>query len=168
MRDSEIVQAPVVARFIGCDQRDFFTGDGYGRWLRSLRFSPRMWTPLARVFVLLFSAKENLVNLDLAHELFPFGILHGRAQSHALIPSRVIVVQMFRSVHHPVKLQSTDALFRGQHQIADFEPRPERAFRVLEYRVRDHREAIAVRLVARQNLASLFVRAFFAALSTLY
>src|ERR1700683_3773211 len=59
---------------------------------------------LALVLVLFFAAKENLIDLDLAHELFPLGILHRGPKSHALIPSRVIIVRVLRAVHHPVKL----------------------------------------------------------------
>ena len=45
-----------------------------------------------------------------------------------------------------MELKRANALFGGQHQVANFEPRFQRAFGILKNRVRDYREAIAILL----------------------
>ena len=132
-----------------------FAGDGSDHF--GLPNSAVFAGPLALVLVAFQAAKIDLVNLDHAHQLLPFGIFHRGAQSHALIPSRVVIVQMLRAVHHAMKLQSRDAFLRDEHQERDLVPRPERALGILEYRVGDNREPIvaaydwlaSVRIVAR-------------------
>ena len=87
-----------------------FTGDGSDHF-RFPDATPAKVTALAGMFVFLFAANKRLIDLDLAHELFPLRILHRRAESHALIPSRVIVVQMLRAVHHAMELKRRDYIF---------------------------------------------------------
>lgn len=186
--ETEPIQMPIAERFIGRDQIDSarnglsdeivirvevrilnhltdyvtFSGNGPDHFGLTLR-GP--FTALALVLVAFQAAKIDLVNLDHAHQLFPFGILHRGAQSHALIPSRVVIVQMLRAVHHAMKLQGRYALLRDEHQERNLEPRPERALGILENRVRDDREAIAVLLVAHDRLASVRIVARRAALA---
>ncbi len=121
--------------------------------------------PFALVPIPLQTAKIDFIDLDHAHQLFPLGIFHRGAQSHALIPSRVVIVQVLRSVHHAMQLKRADALFRDQHQEADLEPRPKRTLGILEDRVCDHGESVTVFLVAYDRLASVRIVAGLAALA---
>ena len=183
---AELVQRPVMARFIGRNQRYVtrenlfhkllvcirlvavdnladdiaFTGDGSDHF-RLPRSALTMCAMLAEMLVLLFAADKNLIDLDLAHQLHKFIVLHRCSDARAHIPSRLVRA----SSDHAMNLMRAHSLFGMQHHENDAEPFTQRIVRSLENRPTDDAESIAVLLVANGYQSGFGIDALFAALA---
>ena len=90
--------------------------------------------------VLRLAADERLVNLDDTHQLAEVLVRHPGPDAVAHVPGRPVGAE----AHHAVYLKGANPLLAGQHQVDDAEPLAQRLIRVLEDRVDQDREPIAV------------------------
>ena len=103
---------------------------------------------LALMLVGFFTADEGFVYFNDAHKLAEIRIFHSGSKPHAHIPSGLIGAASDK----PVNLVSTNALFAGEHQMENPEPRAQRLLCLLKDCFRFKREAIRRAII----LAALF------------
>src|SRR5207253_2716830 len=107
---------------------------------------------LVLVPVLRLAADESLVELDDAHELPKLGVLQGRPDAMAHIPSGLERAE----THVAPDLPGTHALLRGQHEVDHAKPVPEVNLGVLEDGPGDIGEPIGAPLAAVRALPMPF------------
>lgn len=95
---------------------------------------------LRDMLVLKLAADVGFVYLYFAHQRIESAVLHGRSDAMAHIPSGPIGP----ATDHALYLQGANPLLAGHHEVDDLKPSPQRIVRVLEDRMGDDREAVAV------------------------
>ena len=90
--------------------------------------------------VLILAADIRFINLDLSHQLRKVFVPHCGADTLTHIPGSFVRTR----ANHPMELQSAHALFALTHQVDDFKPRAQWIVRILENRLCNYRESIAV------------------------
>jgi hypothetical protein len=116
---------------------------GLARWSASLLFFVPM--PIA-----IQPADIGFIYFDLSHQFRKLFILHGRTDALKHIPSRPIIT----AADLAVNLKSADSFLALAHQIDDLKPSGQWIVRVLEDRLGDDAEAIAVATAAILVLAN--------------
>jgi hypothetical protein len=104
---------------------------------------------LAPMLVALFPADKSLIDFDLTHQFWKGFILHCCPDAMAHKPRRPIIT----AADLAMDLKRADAFLGLAHQIDDLEPSPERVVGILEYRLCDDAEAVAVTSAAILVLA---------------
>jgi hypothetical protein len=95
---------------------------------------------LVPMAILVFAAHSGLVNFDFAHQLGEILVLHRGADALEHVPSRPVIAASDLAMD----LECADSLFALTHQVDHFKPSAERVVSVLEYRLGDDAEPIAV------------------------
>jgi len=113
--------------------------------------------------ILILSADISLVDFDFAHQFSEIVVFHRGTNPSAHIPHGFVARPVVE--YGPLDLQSTHSFLALSHQEHDLEPHAQSVVGVLENRPADDAEAIAVALVARNDLASLRVDCFDSALA---
>lgn len=98
------------------------------------------WSRLLACLFFSFPPRLGFINFNFAHQLWEILILHRGADALALEPRCPVIA----AADLTMDLQSADSLLALTHQVDDFKPRRERIVSVLENRLGDDGEAIAV------------------------
>ncbi len=106
-------------------------------------------TALPDVLVAFFPADVGFVHFHDAHQLLELRVFHSSAESHAHIPSGLILA----GSEHPVNLQGADAFLGCEHPVENLEPHAERLLGFLEDRSGLEREAIGRAIILAAFLA---------------
>ena len=99
---------------------------------------------LVPVAIRILTTDVSFIDFDLSEQLRKTLIEHRGADACAHIPSRPIVA----TANLPMNLERADSLLALSHQVDDLKPDMKRIVRVLENRLGDDREAIAVATAA--------------------
>ena len=121
---------------------------GFVQWATSALF-------LAPMAILVLAADVGFVHFDLAHQFGEIVIFHRGANPRAHIPHGFVAGALREN--RALNLKCAHALLTVGHQEHHLKPHAQLVVRVLENRSTDNREAIAVALVAGNDLASLRV-----------
>jgi hypothetical protein len=92
------------------------------------------------VAIVRLAANVGFVHFHVAEQTLHIRIGHSSADTNAHIPSRAVIT----ALDLPMDLQSADPLLGLRHQVDDLKPSRERVIRVLEYRLGDDAESIAI------------------------
>ena len=114
------------------------------------------FTPMA---ILVLAADVGFIYFNFAGKGSYIIALHGSSPAMAHIPACAVVRAGVLTKNHAVDLQGADSFLAGQHQVSDLKPKLERDFGVLEDRMRDDREAIAITPATVGGLANPIERA---------
>lgn len=110
---------------------------------------------LVPMAVVVLATNVGFVYLDRAHKFREVFILHCGTDALKYVPSRLIRAR----TDHSMNLKGRDALFALAHQIDNFKPRPQWIVGVLENRLDNNGESIAVLLaITALPVESLFER----------
>jgi hypothetical protein len=115
-------------------------GTDYRDFARAYAAGSAALTALVNVPVLGEAPDERLVNLDDPHQLAKLFVCHSSSNAVAHIPSRSVRPKP----HHAMDLKGVDTLLTRQHEVNDVEPLAQWLIGVLEDRIDQNREPIAV------------------------
>ena len=100
--------------------------------------------------ILLLAADVGFVDLDNAHQSLKVGVFHRSTDAMAHEPSSPIIA----ALNLAMDLKGADAFLGLAHQIDDLKPSPQRIIGILEYRLGDDAESIAIASTAVFILAN--------------